>query len=72
MGNLIDHLCKFPFNIVSTRVASSGLHKPSIYSKVNLEIKEAGTARKIATVTFESNEVSEKEKQACLEFTGVH
>ena len=71
MGNLIDHLCKFPFNIVSTRVASSGLHKPSIYSKVNLEIKEAGTARKIATVTFESNEVSEKEKQACLELSRV-
>jgi len=38
---------------------------------VNLEIKEAGTARKIATVSFDANEVSEKENQACREISGV-
>ena len=38
---------------------------------MNLEIKEAGTARKIATVTFESEEVSEKEKQSCQELCRV-
>ena len=38
---------------------------------MNLEIKEAGTARKIATVSFDANEVSEKENQACREISGV-
>jgi len=38
---------------------------------VNLEIKEAGTARKIATVSFDAKEVSEKENQACREISRV-
>ncbi|MDG1138746.1 MAG: trigger factor [Opitutales bacterium] len=38
---------------------------------MNLEIKEAGTARKIATVSFDANEVSEKENHACREISRV-
>jgi trigger factor len=35
---------------------------------VNVEIKEAGDARKVALVTFESEEVSDQENQVCKEF----
>ena len=35
---------------------------------VNVEIKEAGDARKVALVTFDSEEVSEQENQVCREF----
>jgi len=35
---------------------------------VNVEIKEAGDARKVAIVTFESEEVSDQENQVCKEF----
>ena len=45
-------------------------HQLFIY-KVNLEIKEAGTARKIATVSFDAAEVSKKESQACNEISRV-
>jgi len=34
---------------------------------VNLEIKDAGTARKIALVTFDAEELAKKENQACQE-----
>ena len=37
---------------------------------MNLEIKEAGTARKIATVSFDADKVS-KENQACNEISRV-
>ncbi len=36
---------------------------------MNLEIKEAGTARKIAVVSFDADEVSNKESQACREIS---
>ena len=46
--------------------------KSTIFTlKVNLEIKEAGTARKIATVSFDADEVSAKENQACKEISRV-
>lgn len=35
---------------------------------MNVEIKEAGDARKVAIVTFESEEVSDQENQVCKEF----
>jgi trigger factor len=35
---------------------------------VNLEIKEAGDARKVALVSFDSEEISDQEKQVCKEF----
>lgn len=35
---------------------------------MNVEIKEAGDARKVALVTFESEEVSDQENQVCKEF----
>jgi len=35
---------------------------------VNVEIKEAGDARKIVNVSFESDEVSAKDKEICREF----
>ena len=35
---------------------------------MNVEIKEAGDARKVALVTFDSEEVSEQENQVCREF----
>ncbi|MEC8355457.1 MAG: trigger factor, partial [Verrucomicrobiota bacterium] len=38
---------------------------------MNLEIKDAGTARKIATVSFDAAEVSKKESQACHEISRV-
>ncbi len=38
---------------------------------MNLEIKDAGTARKIATVSFDATEVSKKESQACHEISRV-
>jgi len=34
---------------------------------VNLELKDAGTARKIAIVSFDSNEIESKENEACKE-----
>jgi len=34
---------------------------------VNLELKDAGTARKIATVTFDADEIKNKENEACKE-----
>ena len=34
---------------------------------MNLEIKDAGTARKIALVTFDAEELAKKENQACQE-----
>jgi len=34
---------------------------------VNLELKDAGTARKIATVTFDAEEIKKKENEACQE-----
>ncbi|MEC7800676.1 MAG: trigger factor [Verrucomicrobiota bacterium] len=34
---------------------------------MNLEIKDAGTARKIATVTFDADEIKIKENEACKE-----
>jgi trigger factor len=34
---------------------------------VNLELKDAGTARKIATVTFDAEEIKKKENEACRE-----
>lgn len=36
---------------------------------MNVEIKEAGDARKVAIVTFESEEVSDQENQVCKEFS---
>jgi len=36
---------------------------------VNVEIKDAGEARKIATVTFDAEEVTQKEKSVCQELT---
>ena len=38
---------------------------------MNLELKEAGTARKIATISFDAKEVSAKENQACREISRV-
>jgi trigger factor len=35
---------------------------------VNVEIKEAGDARKIALVSFDSEEITDQEKQVCQEF----
>jgi len=35
---------------------------------VNLEIKEAGDARKVAIVSFDAEEISDQEKQVCNEF----
>ena len=35
---------------------------------MNLEIKEAGDARKVALVSFDSEEISDQEKQVCKEF----
>jgi trigger factor len=34
---------------------------------VNLELKDAGTARKIAIVTFDAEEIQNKENEACKE-----
>ena len=34
---------------------------------MNLELKDAGTARKIATVTFDADEIKNKENEACKE-----
>ena len=34
---------------------------------MNLELKDAGTARKIATVTFDAEEIKKKENEACRE-----
>ena len=34
---------------------------------MNLELKDAGTARKIATVTFDAEEIQKKENEACQE-----
>ena len=36
---------------------------------MNVEIKDAGEARKIATVTFDAEEVTQKEKSVCQELT---
>ena len=36
---------------------------------VNLEIKEAGDARKVAIVSFDSEEITDQEKQVCQEFS---
>ena len=36
---------------------------------MNLEIKEAGDARKVAIVSFDSEEITEQEKQVCQEFS---
>jgi trigger factor len=36
---------------------------------VNVEIKDAGEARKIATVTFDAEEVNQKEKSVCQDLT---
>lgn len=38
---------------------------------MNLSIKEAGTARQIATVTFDAEEIQTKEKEACNEIGKV-
>ena len=38
---------------------------------MNVEIKDAGTARKIALVTFDSDEVKTKETQTCNEIAKV-
>ncbi len=35
---------------------------------MNLEIKEAGDARKVALVSFDSEEITDQEKQVCKEF----
>ncbi|MFP6887544.1 MAG: trigger factor, partial [Opitutales bacterium] len=35
---------------------------------MNIELKDAGDARKVATVTFEAEEVAEKDKAVCREF----
>ena len=35
---------------------------------MNLEIKEAGDARKVVNVSFDSDEVSAKDKEVCREF----
>ncbi len=34
---------------------------------MNLELKDAGTARKIAIVTFDAKEIQSKESEACRE-----
>ena len=34
---------------------------------MNLELKDAGTARKIAIVTFDAEEIQNKENEACIE-----
>ena len=34
---------------------------------MNLELKDAGTARKIAIVTFDADEIKSKEDEACRE-----
>ncbi len=36
---------------------------------MNLEIKEAGDARKVAIVSFDSEEITDQEKQVCQEFS---
>ena len=38
---------------------------------MNLKIKEAGTARKIATISFDADEVTAKESEACREIAKV-
>ena len=38
---------------------------------MNIEIKDAGTARKIATISFEADEVSKEESRACNEISRV-
>ena len=61
---LFDQITSKQYHNNLTSFPTTALTEANI---VNLELKDAGTARKIAIVTFEPNEIESKENEACNE-----